>query len=562
MHQSVVPLVVNSPTKMGRLFRLIAFILIGVISFVTVLNFLPGDNPLNDDWSYGEGVRNLLLTGQIYLPTVCAPGLPHVYLGSFVTGLLGFSYVNLRLAALVVSLFGVWVCYRSLILVNGDRITAFFLALLYFFNPIFLNVCCSFMSDTTGLALNSCFVYCALRAIMTGSRRKLIESSILLALATLVRQSAIVMGVIYLPAFFCRDWRSPELRPAVIGAALVPPALALWFDESWLNSRGLNGGLIADDYKMVRDMHHSFIQGLISEPVVHCLQANDALFMVLSYLGLFCLPLLPDLLSGLKNLFDRRDKGRIYLSATVLLLLYGAVHTIHLRGATMPYSENIWRVTSIGAQGIMGICQPPVTHGWRVFLSWSAGAAALLLALNLVGVACRDRKEAAVRFLVFGSLIFAAVETAVRSTDRYDLIVLLPLLLFVSAKLRGVDKRPRSVAWVLLILMAVYSLCGLEDYLAANGARYRLLSRLENSGVKYSDIDGGAEYNIKNNLRIYAGKFRGAAPRDKWRWWPIDKELYIVSFSPVPGYETIADAKYFSLLSMRKQAVLMLRQIQ
>jgi hypothetical protein len=51
---------------------------------------------------------------------------------------------------------------------------------------------------------------------------------------------------------------------------------------------------------------------------------------------------------------------------------------------------------------------------------------------------------------------------------------------------------------------------------------------------------------------------KSGTARDQWRWWPIHGEKYIVSFSPVPGYREIMHEGFFSLLSLRKQFVVLL----
>jgi hypothetical protein len=114
----------------------------------------------------------------------------------------------------------------------------------------------------------------------------------------------------------------------------------------------------------------------------------------------------------------------------------------------------------------------------------------------------------------------------------------------------------------LLVLLASYSLCAGQDYLTANAARWRALTKLEGQGIKSASIDGGAEYNILRDMNVYASHYRGEPPRDNWRWWPIKGEEYIVSFSPIPDYEEKWHETYYSFLTVSEHRVYVLEHLK
>lgn len=536
-----------------------------VVGLLCWAELWPGDIPLNDDWSYGEGVRHLLVTGRFYLPTVCASGFPHVVLGALFSKVLGFSYGSLRLASLTMTLLGVIAFYLSARLVSRSRSLAMWFTAVYALNPILVNVCFSFMSDSSGLALNSIFIYLALLTLKKDSRSLLSAASLALVLGTLVRQSSILLSMIFLPRIF--QATDKRLNRWCYLFALVPPLYALGFADNWLAQRAVRGELLAPDYELTKEAHYQFTANFITACWPQLVSSDQALFVSFCYLGLFCLPLLPFLIGGL--LRDRTRLSSINflpsVVSTIILALAG-YQSVIIQGATMPFCENIWRVTSIGAQGIMGISHPVLTASERLTLTlFSALAACLLLTLGLRLLFSLLKHRS---WLIGNSLIalcataigFIALETAVRATDRYDLFALAPCLLCLLLLSRYLKVSPGGITRLMILLFGIYSVCGCEDYLASNKARFQLISRLEKQGATFKEIDGGAEYNIQKDLNIYGHVTKTGTARDHWRWWPIHGEKYIVSFSPVPGYREIMHQSFFSFLSLRQQFVLLLER--
>jgi len=158
------------------------------------------------------------------------------------------------------------------------------------------------------------------------------------------------------------------------------------------------------------------------------------------------------------------------------------------------------------------------------------------------------------------SMIFGAVETIVRCTDRYYLIALGPILLTLAMFARySKFKIVQPLSIVVLLFIAIYSACAAQDYLGWNRARWQGLERLEARGISANQIDGGYEYNTLRDINVYASTNHGMAPRSNWRWWPVKGETYIVSFSPIPGYTITDRILYWSALGFKQRQVLVLR---
>jgi hypothetical protein len=321
-------------------------------------------------------------------------------------------------------------------------------------------------------------------------------------------------------------------------------------------------------YDFVRKAHSDIIHKFIFSAPEMLLPTFSAFGKVMCYLALFCLPAL---LAVVAMIATARKGAVIPLRLTLVLsvvVLASALITIFFYHQTMPFSENILRVTTIGAQGILGIIRQPFKPRGRMILTIISFLAVVPLTVVLASCAYSLRKKpylwtaALVTVCMFVCLAFLTLETVVFCTDRYYLIALGPALLaigFFASRNRIRLVNPISI--LLLVALASYSVTGNQEYLSANRARWQAIEWLEKTGVKSSVVDGGYEYNVLRDMSVFNSTYRGEAPRDSWRWWPIKGENYIISLSPVPGYKTIHVEPYFSLLDGKTRNIEVLERM-
>lgn len=572
---------------------------------------LSGDFPLNDDWSYGEAVRTYLKSGQFVMPTVCAAGFLHVLWGALfcIVGN-GFSYEVLRFSSVVASAIGMLSVYGACRTLGAARRGALFCSLVYAANPILVNITLSFMSDSTGLAAVSAFLCLFLLSIKRRSFALLLASSLTLVVAICIRQSAVIFAPVALlltftPAFL--KSRQPSIiselasRILSVSTVLLPAVLSSYLVDKWLMTREANGSLIVNHYGIAREGHKAFMQSLIAAPTESWPMVLAASGEVLCYLALFLLPLffawvIPMAVSVVRGF----SQGRALSPATTFGLLCSAPAlalssflSIAKRHLLMPFSENIWRVTSTGALGIMGITNPILRRGHKNLLTGVAYAHAFWLLscfLSICAASIGNFKKrfakgknipaqsdpskrvlpafptpvllrvSVIAFFLL-SLGFLTVETLVRCMDRYYLIGLAPALLLIClvAKYRRI-KIFSALSTLALLVYVVYSLFSAQDYMASNRARWAAVGKLEADGVSFRDIDGGAEYNIVRDMKVYSSDYRGESPRRDWRWWPINGEEYIISFSTIPDYALVREVPYYSLLTQSEHKIYVLKK--
>jgi hypothetical protein len=254
----------------------------------------------------------------------------------------------------------------------------------------------------------------------------------------------------------------------------------------------------------------------------------------------------------------------------------------------MPFNENMLRIPIVGAPNILGLSIPKLSPKVRLWLTNISGffgfvllsllcagwhRAIVLLARNFRLAKEVNRQKwsrslvAIVVFVAMSVSVFAVVlETAVLNVDRHNLLALMPLLMCLALIWRWLRlKTMPFVMGSLLVLLLCYSTAASQDNLSWNRVRWQAAQELEAAGIKTSEIDGGAEYDFDRDINLWLKTFhnvgRRSNPRNIWRWWLVHDDRYIISFSPVPGYETIASKTYFSALTLSNHQVLTLKRL-
>lgn len=551
-----------------RLRQISPYLLIGAFYIVAFFAIgIEGDFPLNDDWAYAEGVRHLLLGEGLIMPNVCAAGIVHVAFGFLTTKLFGYSYTSLRICSFLVTISGAVAMFIAAASLRIPRTQAAFLALLYAANPILLNVAFGFMSDSTALSLNMIFIACLLQGLAKKSLKSMALAFVVLALAVTVRQSALIFLALS-PFCLSRRFGETKGRLLVFTLALALPLLSAWACDQWLVASHLESGSINRGYDLVRQAHSSIIQKCLFSAPDMFLPALSAIGQVLCYLALFCSPaLLAPIPSVVKLLKGKIIPLKVAIGLA-LVLLASALVTLFFYHQTMPFSENILRVTSIGAQGILGIVRQPLSSRGRMILTIISSLCVIPLTVMLAGCVCLLRKKSLVLSAAVLTvsmcicLAFLTLETLVRCADRYYLLALGPTLLALGfCANRNRIKLVSPISILLLLALAGYSIAGTQEYLSASRARWQAIDWLERTGVKSVAVDGGYEYNILRDLGLYNSTYRGEPPRDNWRWWPVKGETYLISFSPVPGYKTIHLEPFFSLVDRKTRNIEVLERV-
>jgi hypothetical protein len=132
-----------------RLARVLNAPLAPLLGLALLLLLVPpaGNFPVNDDWNHAGAVRALVEDGRLEIgPTTSATLVLQALWGAGFARLFGFSFETLRLATLVLAALALVGFALLLSELFGAR-RAVLGALLLLFNPLFVNLSYSFMTD-------------------------------------------------------------------------------------------------------------------------------------------------------------------------------------------------------------------------------------------------------------------------------------------------------------------------------------------------------------------------------------------------------------------------------
>ncbi|MBY0358820.1 MAG: hypothetical protein K2W82_12520 [Candidatus Obscuribacterales bacterium] len=540
----------------------------GYFVFLAIFVGLNGNFPLNDDWAYGLAVDTFLHEHRFLMPTVCAPGFTHILLGAAACSIFGYSFVTLRCLTLLVAVIGALAFYLLLKEIRMRPWEAAFLTFLYAANPLMLNIYFSYMSDVSALTATNIYLLCLLRAVNRKSTPYATASLFALLIAISIRQSAVIFLPCNLALFSLRN--KNRLNIWLIASSLILPCLAYYGVDHWLLTRFK----IGHDYELARAAHTAFIQSFFTAPL-NAWQATLVGFgQACCYVALFIAPVLIAFATSFFISIKKQKKRFLLLFILAALLLLPSIHQlIYVEHKLMPFNNNLLRLPTIGALGIIGLEMEPWRHGYHTILTVLAYILALIFVVICLAclfylptfIAARNLKQKNATWICwlagYIGLAFSTLETAVRCSDRYYLIVLMPIIMAFALIIRRLKVRLlTAVPIACLVFMVLYGTLAVQDYLNWNRARWLGLERLEQQGINHKEIDGGAEYNILRSKRaIYNSTYRGPAPHCDWRWWPIYGEKYIVSFSPIPNYEIIQRIPFWSSLTFSNKEILILK---
>jgi hypothetical protein len=565
--------VLTAQSTVAKKRRLWLYLLLGFWLWAMLFQDLRGNFPLNDDWCYGLAIKGYLENGELIMAVTSAPAFLAIAVGTLVCKIFGFSYTYLRCVnfsfAFASSIF-LFFTLRNLGLKARD---AGLFSLCYAANPLLQNVSTSFMTDASALFCLCGYSYYAVRTIKKYNTPNYLATLLFALAAIFSRQSFLLfaLAIFWIFPLKTKEERLKSLFLSAFSYALF--FLAFSLADQWVLQQPSYGA----DYQSVKVMHGQFFHSLITTPLPGLGLVINSLALTLGYLGLAGLPI--TLCCLLPSLATSNGAWLSPVSAA-FLALFSYWQTVLKDGRLMPFSENILRFNSLGAQGIMGLAVSPLGKHKKFWLTLATYGCQFILGTVLLATIFRaiklakktikagdksnHRRLQATGFSLTSLalvLAFLTIETSVRCTDRYYLMAMPTLLMVLAFSWRWFKAEKFWPCLLLLNLaLASYSLAANTDWLNWNRARWLLIQRLEAKGVTYKTLDGGAEYNIFHDLNALSRAYKGEPPRDTWRWWPVAGENYIISFSPIPGFDVIDQEKYFNPLLLKEGRVLTLKK--
>ncbi len=222
--------------RTGADVRNLLLLAVGWAAFLLIIS-PQHEYPIIDDWAYSASVRQMLDTGTFHMPDWSDSSLVALTLwGTLWTRLLGFSFTVLTGSTLflaAIALFAFYALARTVGVTPGGALLG---AALLGFNPLFVHLSYSFMTDVPFLALMLLACLCTVRGCQGRGAGWLVLGSLFVAIAFLIRQLALFVPLAFLIYLLLEGWPTRQWRRgAMIAVALIPVLVAAGW---WLLTRG------------------------------------------------------------------------------------------------------------------------------------------------------------------------------------------------------------------------------------------------------------------------------------------------------------------------------------
>ncbi len=497
---------------------------IGIIALIFLAALLIsqpwGSFPLNDDWSYSRILKNWLDGGPLRISGWTAVTLlAQIVWGRLFCEMFGFSFDILRLSTIVLALAGLIVLYVILRELKSGRQAALFGVLVMAFNPVYFLLTPSFMTEIPFQTATLLALWAGLRALRTNRYRDLLLLSLFSVMATLIRQTGLIIPIAFLCVHVCS--RGSLRRPYWRGALpFVLTAACLILYMAWLGHHGASG------HGFPTLMRNSVTFWAGSARLILAIISRNIMAFAL-YLALFAAPWLIYTMPAPKS---RRTSAGLLLVALLLTAILWSMERL------MPLPGNLIHDFGLGPILLRDVAISKAPHHpalgliLRLPLTLLA-VTGLILGMLLVWRQKNAIRDNPVRLWMIGIGIFYALLFVVTSYffDR-SMLIMLPLLLIMLPATASTPTGRRSGIFI-LSLFAVFSVLGTHDYFAWNRARWQALDTLTRvEGIAAAEIDGGFEFNGWHK----PGK--PVQPQKGKSWWWVQDDRYLITMGVRSGY--------------------------
>ncbi len=553
-------------------------LLLAVIIVICLIAGINGNFPINDDMLYAESVRHIVEQGKFFSYGSNAFDFIPIQMASLICTALGFSYNYLRVLTICFHIFGSLGLYLGLREINLSKKASVFMTALYTCNPFCINLALTFMTDIPALALNNWLFYLSVKAI-----KKQTLSTWLLALCSFlaaisIRQTALLF-IVPLLTSICFSQMSKVKKIFLLILSLFSTIIVYSLLNQWL----ISGSECSSVYTNFQSVLFQQLFGIVEKPIGFFLQLINTFAKGLCYSSLMLAPLIVVL--SIKILSNSRKYVSIIMISMLLSILCVGLPlaiNIFVKHQYMPYSLNLFMPPFLGAYQIIG-----------GFFSWQekhlftltiiSGVFALIMGFCICVALILQMKEKElfskpnlfINITLCLSAAYLAIQLPMHNLDRYYLFSLAPLILFFGlvCNTLNMDKLV-LLGLILFVPLVLYGTFAAKDSMDFHRAQWQAIKELEAMGVSPLEIDGGANHNLfHGGLKLTLGfkktatehgwpkEFRGGEPRCHLRWWPINKETYIVAAISLPNCKIVKTIPNWSVIRGRQRNIYVLSPI-
>lgn len=480
-----------------------------------------GEFALNDDWVMAHTVKDWAETGEFQLLPYAGPTF-HIQAlyATLVVKIFGFSFSLLRLSTLIITGTVIFLLYLFLERQTKKPLLAAMISVSFLYFPIFYNLSFTFMTDIPALL----FLLLSIISYEKGFKEKssgwMFIGSVIAALAFFIRQTNILLlFAAAIVAFGKGRKKNKEEFAFVFGLPMLLFVLIYWL----LHQYGL----------MPQALGSHIVEGNWGDWGTNLLSWVWQFSIIIGLAGL------PFTCAWLYSHKKACMKDRWFLFS---LLLFGLVSVFF----NNIWIDRFWHVGNIiSAHGLgplqvmSGKVLTVISPSIQVWLTVIGAASVVVLAWMLKGVKVGHLHKV----LIFFWVGYLAVVSSVTSFDRYALPLIMITLFFVAKALSKTEYN-KTIAIIGIACFGIMSIVGTKHYLTWNQIRWEFGQKLLDQGVVATDIDAGYEW---NGWYTYWEEVHAENPPERTiddPWWirsmfPNNTREYVISFSPLAGYEIV-----------------------
>jgi hypothetical protein len=532
---------------------LIGLILIWIIPAI-IINPL-GNFPIGDDFAYGKPLKYFLETGKMTITNWSSMTLiGHLYIGSLVTSIFGFSFSVLRITTLFFGLLGVIAFFFLVKEFGVKNIYSAVAAFLLGFHPMFYYLNYTYMTDVSFLSISilSLLFYVKFIKLSTINYQLSTINYYILAcifniIALLIRDLAIIFPVAFSLAYIYKyGFKIKNIFIIFLPLFLILITFFLW--RYWVETAiGIPKNL---DYSRKR-LFSLWMSGKFSYLLLIYVKN---IVITTMYFGLYTIPVILALFYSKYKDFTKKSLKflcgliiilnilfvalilkieKIYNSVFEMLSSHVILHNFVFGNIHLPqYSyEEIFPKVYIIVLAVIGLTAGIVMcylfyykikeyfikNNNKIFTKW----------------------EGIYEFIFLNAIFYLILIFSQYMYNRYlfPLFILTLLLLLINENIYCSKSFLKVFFLGIVMLFYFYnSIAGAHDLMEYNRNVWFANDYLENElKINKANIDGGFEYNA-----YYFYNWNYKPTKDK-NWWWINDDEYLVTFGKPVNYKVLKE---------------------
>jgi len=487
-----------------------------------------GDFPLNDDWAYAYTVQHLIDEGHFKLLNWGEMTLvAHVGVGYLFSLLFDFSFTTLRFSNLFISWIGIIGFYELCRTISYKKYFSLLLTLILIFNPVFLSLAFTYMTDTSYLTWITLSLLFFLKIDKRFNRMHLFLAILFCFIALMIRQLALTLPLAWM--IYCILTKRSNKQFWVLTLSPMLVISLFYFSYQYFMNKW---GLLAPRYNEKASLLFESIYNLDLNLIVNAL---GYLIISICYMGLFYLPLL---FIAFKILPSKSLRAFILSSSLGITFLLAFFNKLipSLNGVLVDFGVGL--ISLYGLNMNVSVSPPPNAS----FLFWIIitfiGCFIGLAFLTIIFLAIYNKNKSMYNnYHLFGIILTAVYLVPFLIVGVYDryLICLFPFLaVALYPILKNIEWTKTRMIFPLFLCFCLgfFSILATHDYLSWNRSRWIAIDQILNvQEIPKEQFNGGIEY-----LTYYF------FDEDLDEWWVKNSSEYQLSF--IPDTNTIILKEY------------------